>query len=650
MGAIARGPHTNVAGESLMPQGRRMSLERPGARDGRAVALGQQVHRWFGPWHRPFSPVVVQCRLRREGLKRWRHQQRGLRRSSWLASTALLLAPLAPLPLLGATEEQLRFPRVNPPPMVQGRDRRCNRIGERHYAVIVVGDEPAAVMTLLELRRQFDRDPYLRHARLALVTDADVSAGLGGTLVRSGLAYLDRNQVPDDMASQLPVLAPSSDLYERFLRISGVNHIAADRQKVSRAFRQALQAARIEVLPRAQLIGVRLQGHRICTVQSARHGSLGADLFIDASLGARLAQLAQVPRLPGMGDGELADQSLALGWIFELEGLTYGDILRLENRLTQRLLDPGDREARKWLRYWPQYRNHPERLRADLLTVDRAPKLAFSNTSDSIDQRSPALAIAFHGQTQLPGVSLRYSRALLDKANIAVLPGRRLSVNALLFRNDASLNRRVLAEGSRPQPWMRPVAERIEQFFLRHGARRVIWMPELYVRSADQIAHPLAALSAERMAAGGVPRQEALGTFTYALDFRGGLRGMLPVPEPTFNFGYRHTIPREITNLAVLGPASGFGGPGAGAGRIIELNISVGQGLAIASTLALQRRTTLAAVDPVAVAELMPPGYLPYGRPSRASSLQLWFRNLDYRLIRSIPGADQVRWPWFDEP
>jgi len=650
MGAIARGPHTDLASGSLMPHRRRIPLDRPEARDRWPVALCCQVHRWFGPWHRPSSLLIDQCRPRL-GVPKWLSwRQRWLRRASWPASLALLLAPLAPLPLLGATEEQLRFPRLQPSPMAPWRDRRCNRIGERHYAVIVVGDEPAAVMTLLELRRQFDRDPYLRHARLALLTDADVSAGLGGILVRSGLAYLDRNQVPDDMANQLPVLAPSSDLYERFLRITGVNHISADRQKVSRAFQKALQTARIEVLPRAHLLGVRLQGHRICTVQSARYGSLGADLFIDASLGARLAQLAEVPRLPGMGDGGLADQSLALGWIFELEGLTYGDILRLENRFTQRLLNPRDREARAWLRYWPQYQTHPERLRADLLTPERAPKLAFSSTSDSIDQRSPALAIAFHGQTQLPGVSLRYSRALLDKANIAVLPGRRLSVNALLFRNDASLNRRVLAEGNRPQPWMRPVAERIETFFLRYGAKRVIWMPELYVRNADQIAHPLAPLSAQRMAAGGVPRQEALGTFTYSLDFRGGLRGMVPMPEPTFNFGYRHTIPREISNLAVLGPASGFGGPGAGAGRIIELNISVGQGLAIASTLALQRRIPLAAVDPVEVAALMPPGYLPYGRPARASSLQLWFRNLDYQLIRSIPGADQVRWPWFDEP
>lgn len=548
------------------------------------------------------------------------------------------------LPMGAATLDRARFPRLLPPPGVPRLEPRCQRVGERHYAVIVVGDEPAAVMTLLELRRQFDRVPGLRQARLALVTDADLSAGIGGTLVRSGLAYLDRNQVPADMADQLPPLAPSSDLYARFLKLVGAHAIAVDPPRASRALSAALEQARIERLPRAGLLGVRMHGRRICTLHARRYGSLGAELFIDASLGGRLAQLALVPRLPGMGVARLSDQSLALGWIFALEGFTYGDLLRLESRLTRRLLDPEDAEAQRWLQLWPQYRRDRERLRADLLTPSGRPRLAFSSTSDSIDQRSPALAIAFHGQSRLPP-GLEQSPVLLDGANIAVI-GDRVSVNALLFRNDAAQNRAVLASGNRPLPWMRPLAAAVARFFRRQGVRRVVWSPELYVRSAEQIAHPLEPLSAERMAAGGVPRREALGTFTYALDFRGSLAGWLPKAKPTFNFGYRHTLPREISNLAVLGPASGFAGLGAGAGRIIELNVSVGQGLAIASTLALQHRISLAAVDPQRVARQMPPGDRPYGRPATATALQLWWRHLDDQINRVIPGADPLRLPW----
>lgn len=114
---------------------------------------------------------------------------------------------------------------------------------------------------------------------------------------------------------------------------------------------------------------------------------------------------------------------------------------------------------------------------------------------------------------------MREAPARLDAANIALLPGR-LSFNALLFRNNAAQNRAVLADQQRPQSWMLPAAQDVESFFLRHGARRVHWMPELYVRSADQIAHPLR-------------------------------------PEPL--------VPAGPTHLAVLGPAGGFGSAGCAA-------------------------------------------------------------------------------------
>lgn len=607
----------------------------------RRTGTRARLERWTHPWRARSTAEPRQSRPLRGRPPRWA-QELVVPRIGLLG--ALLFAPA----LLAAPPERSRFPGLLPPPGPPRLDQPCPRLGGRHYAVIVAGDEPAAVMTLLELRRQFERVPSLRQARLALVTEADLSQGIGGTLVRSGLAYLDRNQVPSDMGDQLPLLAPSSDLYARFLRLVGVNHIAADPQKASRAFRHALKRSRIAVFSRADLRGVRLHGRQICTLDSRRHGSLGADLFIDASLGGRLAELARVPRLSGLGVPRFAGNSLALGWIFELRGLTYGDLLRMESRFTRRLLDPGDAEAQQWLQVWPKYRNDRARLRADLLTGPSTPRLAYSSTSDSIDQRSPAVAIAFHGQARLlPG--LQQSAVLLDLANIAVLRDR-LSVNALLFRNDSRQNRAVLASGNRPLPWMRPVADAVTLFFRRQGVRQVIWISELYVRSADQIAHPLDPLSAERMAAGGVSRQEALGTFTYALDFRGGLAGLLPQAKPTFNFGYRHTLPREISNLAVLGPAAGFAGLGEGAGRIIELNISVGQGLAIASTLALKRRIPLAAVDPQQVAQLMPEGYLPYGRPSTATALQLWLRHLDYQINRGIPGVDHLSLPWHHGP
>lgn len=520
----------------------------------------------------------------------------------------------------------------------------CQHLGERHFDAIVYGDEPAGVMTALELQRQMRQLGGLQHPRIALLTSADLHDGLGGTLVRSGLAYLDRNQVPRDMWGMLPPFAPSSDLYRRFLQLTGVQMIAVDPHRASRAFQRALRRARITVIPQIRLRGAELQrsaaatasthggaprAGRLCVLETAQHGRLGADLFIDASLGADLAHRAGVPFLEGLG-GSLRSESLALGWIFEVEGLSVEQLRDLERGFTRRLLDRRDREAQSWLRAWPAYRRDRRRLKADLLEADGEPRLLFSSTPDSADQQSPAMSIAFHGEQGLPP-GLVEAPALLDEANIAVLPGR-LSFNALLFRNTAARNRALLNHRSRPLDWMMPVAAHVESFFLRHGARRVRWMPELYIRSADQIAHPVRPLSADRMAAGGVPRWEALGTFSYNLDLRGGLAGVMPPAKPTFNFGYRHTLPREVSNLAVLGPASGFAGLGEGAGRIIELNISVGQGLAIASTLAQMGRIPLAAVDPHQVALQMPPGFTPYGRPSGSTGIRLLLGRLRYAL------------------
>jgi hypothetical protein len=384
---------------------------------------------------------------------------------------------------------------------------------------------------------------------------------------------------------------------------------------------------------------------RLCTLTSRRHGRLGADVFIDASIGARLARAAGVPMMSGLGEGSLSHESLSLGWLFEVEGLSIDAVRTLERRFTERLLDDEDRQAQGWLRHWPQYLSNTGRLRADLLDEQGRPRLAYSATSDSADQRSPAVSIAFHGQRdEPPGLVAGPSR--LDPANIAILPDR-LSFNALLFRNDEEQNRTVIAGGSRPLPWMEPVRKGLTRFFLQHGATEVRWSPELYVRSADQIAHPVEALTADLMVQGGVPRREALGTFTYFLDLRGGLAELFTPAKPTFNFGYRHTLPQVVGNLAVLGPSAGYGGLGEGAGRIIELNISVGQGLAIAAALATKRHESLAVIDPRDAAHLMPTGYAPYGRPSGTTIWHLRLRRLHYLLDRFLPLEHwRARLPW----
>lgn len=521
--------------------------------------------------------------------------------------------------------------RATPPAGGSALPAPCHQQGQHHVQAIVYGDEPAAILTALELTRQLRVVHPRQRPQVLLLTDADSRAGLGGTISRGWLAYLDRNQIPEDLSSQLPPFAPSSDLYGRFLKLNGVRRIAIDPQEAARVFRRELRKAGIPVLDRIVLQGAIREGNRLCVIRTANHGSLGADLFLDGSLGASLAHAAGVPFQPGLGPGRLAARSLSLGWIFTVKGLSLRRLQELEETLTWRLLNPYDREAQTWLALWPAYHHDNRRLRRALLDERGRPRLIRSFTSDSADQLSPALAIAFHGQVgRSPG--LAHGPVLLDRANVALLHDR-LSFNALLFRNDDDQNRQVLAGRNRPLPWMEPVARDLDAFFDRYGGR-VQWAPELYVRSVDQIAHPREVLNAEGMALGGVRAPQALGTFTYALDLRGGLPGISlpPMARPTFNFGYRHTLPREVCNLAVLGPAGGFGGLAAGAGRIIELNVSVGQGLAIAGALALQApgslRGSLPEIDPRLVAGRMPARIAPYGRPTGGTVLAVLLRRL----------------------
>jgi hypothetical protein len=105
-------------------------------------------------------------------------------------------------------------------------------------------------------------------------------------------------------------------------------------------------------------------------------------------------------------------------------------------------------------------------------------------------------------------------------------------------------------------------------------------------------------LSGAKMLAGGVFRREALGTFSYSFDVRGGIAGLgekamaqgISLFEsqcyPLFNIGIQHALLKAVPNLAVVSPASGFTGYGCTAGRIVEFNAAVGQGVGIACALA----------------------------------------------------------------
>ncbi len=499
----------------------------------------------------------------------------------------------------------------------------------QEYDVIVFGDEIPGVMTAIKVKRELEKRNG--QAKVALITEGDTKRGIGGHLVRGGLAYLDRNQVPRDMRGELGTFGASSQLYQEFLDLTGTEAIALDRFRATKAFENLFLRERIDLIGNVKLQSVATASKSVCSLTTVDNGSFVAEQFIDATQGGKLAEMSGVEMTMGFAQVGLPDSSLSVGWVFEVYGKDIQQLQQIEVGLIERFLDRSDRQAQDWLTIASG--NDAEKLadfKQSFTDAYDKPAIMYQATPDSADVRALAFSGAYHGKTNTL-FDLRKSQGILDRANIAVLDNR-LSLNALLFDVNATQARELSNNGAQPTPAMMEIGKEVETFFQSLGIPQIEFMDELYIRTAGQIAESLDDLTATKMADGGVPVEEALGTFSYHLDARGGIAGLREraiaagiheirsVLMPTFNYGFRHTLPVEYENLAVLSPASGFGGLGTTAGRIVEFNVSVGEGLAIATAIANTEGRSLHSITNQEVKQAL--GYNPqiYGRASSS-----WF-------------------------
>lgn len=512
----------------------------------------------------------------------------------------------------------------------------------RSYDTVVFGDEVPGVMTALKVKRELQARGH--SSRVAIVTEGDTAKGIGGHLVRGGLAYLDRNQVPAKLQSQYGIFGQPSRLYQEFLAIAQVKTIALNRDIAAQNFAQTLQNNGIEVVGRADLDSVKTAGSSLCAF-TAGDRTYTAPVFIDASQSGELAAASDVKMMQGLEALGFPDSSLSIGLMIDLYDVDVTQFAKMEADLIQRYFDPTDAAAQKWLT--SASGNNAEKrqeLLNSLIDYKRHAKLLYRGTSDSADVRSLAFSILVHGYLEQE-YDIKSSGFLFDRANIAILDDR-LSFNALLFYADAATAQQLSRNGAKPTAQMLAVANEIKTMFEKIGVPRVEVMDELYIRNAGQIANPVDELSATLMAAGGIDPQEALGTFGYHLDDRGGIEGLDEQVEdsvlrlfdfdqmPVFNYGFRHTLPKERSNLAVLGPASGFGGLGTTAGRIVELNVSVGEGLAIAIAKSLTEGRSLQTITNFEVRQAMGTTPATYGYRTDSfraiATLEKRFRGIDY--------------------
>ncbi len=472
------------------------------------------------------------------------------------------------------------------------------------YDLIGFGDEIPGIMALVSAVREYRRQNN-RFPRTLLLFKGDSRLGVGGHLVRGGLSYVDRSTVPQNIrdAQGLTTFGDPAAIYSEFLQRSEVLKVGLDPRKADATVRAMLKESRIDMLSNIEIDTVLQDQQTITGIRLTNGTTYTAKQFIDSTVNAELAQFAGVPKLPGFSVMGLPESELCVSLIFETAGLSAASLQWVERRYIQRFTDLNDIDAQGWLNTAAGGdANYAAKLRQDLLLLGGKPRDMVVG-SDYIDVRCKALSIAYHAfrQTKL---DLNASGAILDNANIAILPDGRLSWNALLFDVNAS-EAEALARGkAKPTAKMLQEMDFVRRWFQSLGATTVTPAVELYIRHAGNVLAVNDPLTGAEMLEGGVPTSQAFGTFGYHFDIRGGIAGLgdraarrglsLLSPEPPlFNIGMQHALVNTLRNLAVVSPASGFDGYACSAGRIVEFNCGVGQGVGIAAAIALSQGRNL---------------------------------------------------------
>lgn len=487
----------------------------------------------------------------------------------------------------------------------------------RTYDVIGFGDEVPGVLALVSAVREYRRRTS-KALRILLMFKGNSQEGVGGHLVRGGLAYLDRCSLSAEIrqAYGLPTFGEPSAIYQEFLQRAGVAQIALDPRKADVALRAMLSEVGADIISRVQLQSVLRDGAKLTGIQLTTGSVFLGKQFIDASVNAELAQTAGVKKLQGFGTFGLPDSELPVTLVFESQGLSIQRLKEIELNYLKRFTNPNDAEAQRYIAIAAG--GDPalmDRIRKSFVD-ERGSLRTMYVGQDYIDVRSQALSVTYHA-FRGKKMFLADGGVLLDQANIAILGGNRLSWNALMFYVTGAQAEALARGAAKPTPAMLDEIGFVTKWLKSFGATGAKAASELYIRHAGNIQGAVEPLSGAQMLMGGVSEANAIATFGYYLDVRGGItglgrkameKGMSSISfqhPPLFNVGIRHALIQAVPNLAVVSPASGFDGYACAAGRIVEFNAAVGHGVGIAAGIALASDRTLASITNAEVRQVL---------------------------------------------
>jgi FAD dependent oxidoreductase len=467
----------------------------------------------------------------------------------------------------------------------------------RSFDFVGFGDEVPGILALVSAAREYRRRTGTV-PKSVLMLKGNAQDGVGGHMVRGRLAYLDRSSVPllTRQALYLDDFGDPPAIYKEFLQRSGVRKVAIDPGNATSALRDMMSEAGVDILSNVKLKSVLKTGQKITGLELANGTVFAGKHFVDSTVNAELAQLAGIKKLTGYAGLGLPASELATTLVFETQGISPQQLKNIELTYLKRLINAGDAEAQRWINVAAGNDPSLAQYLRDSLTRSYGQLNTMDIGSDYIDIYSRALSIAYHSFRGIKHY-LPESGIVFDNANIALLPGNRMIWNCLLFYVEAAQAEALARNGAKPTPAMLTEIKAITQWFGSLGATSVQAAPELYIRHAGNIVGAVDPLSGAQMIAGGVPNSQAIGTFGYAFDTRGGINGLwkraaevgirkFAFKSPLLNVGMRHALIRSIPNLAVISPASGFDGCASAVGRITEFNVAVAQGVGIAAAIA----------------------------------------------------------------
>lgn len=477
------------------------------------------------------------------------------------------------------------------------------------YDVICFGDEVPGVLAVIAAAREHRRRTN-RYPRILLMSNGNLQEGIGGHLVRGKLSYLDRAQISRELQKSLGLDTFGSPpaIYKEFLQKSGVIAIALDPQKANAALKEMLSQAQVDLLSRVEIKSVSKQGQKIASITTSKGTIYTGKQFIDATVNGELAQAAGVKKLQGFETFGLPYSELPVTLAFETIGISTRRLKELDFTYLKRFTNIADSDGQKFLlRAAGMDAKLAEKLRMEMFDIRGNLKTLFAG-NDYIDVRSPALSVSYHS---FRGTRLLFPQtsAILDKGNIAILPGEKLSWNALLFAVNSTEAETLARSGGKPTPRMLQEMSSVVSWLKSLGATSVIPASELYIRHAGNITGVVEPLTGSQMLFGGVPANEALATFSYQFDVRGGIIDIgekansqgwfksLSFKQPTFNIGIGHALVKNVPNLAVVSPCSGFEWFACSVGRIVEFNAAVGQGVGIAAIIAILNNKNMADIS-----------------------------------------------------